>query len=476
MRLLKDSGILAALPKFVGLEFIAALLLLIAAFGCAWPEIKGMATTSLWQDELYTIDHFSSKGSRFVLTNYNTNNHIFFNLLNSLNSSEHCFEPLLARFWSFVFVTVTVIVAVGYHVWVGRPFEGSAQAFLLLANIRMLDLLLQARGYGFLALAALLCTILAWHYFRHASLVSLIAMPAVVFLATWTVPTFVLFGGGMLLAMLAYSRDRRWLVSGGCALIAICIVYWPVHSALLGDVTDYAALYGKQFANWNAISDLFSSYLFFEINAWLTLLIVVSVIVSLSHTRSRTAKTKASVCAAFCILFTLTVCLKMQTPPERTVAYLVVPFAFILITILADPLRRTAAKTVRVGTMTVIMLAALVFTWQWHRTFRFLPIESWRETAHRIEERFPKGTEVVAQFRPERLKAYLARDYPIVPKVDLLKFRAGRQIVVDSSFRAKSRFPVKVLPEGYRTETVPQRRGGMQRIYFIPFAPHPAAQ
>jgi len=26
---------------------------------------------------------------------------------------------------------------------------------------------------------------------------------------------------------------------------------------------------------------------------------------------------------------------------------------------------------------------------------------AWRETAHKIEDRFPKGTEVVAQFRPE---------------------------------------------------------------------------
>ena len=36
-----------------------------------------------------------------------------------------------------------------------RPLDGAALAFLLLANISNLDLLLQARGYGLSAFAAL---------------------------------------------------------------------------------------------------------------------------------------------------------------------------------------------------------------------------------------------------------------------------------------------------------------------------------
>jgi len=82
------------------LELILALLLVIAALIYTWPEIKGMATTSLWQDELYTIDGFSSKGPNYVMTNYSANNHLFFNILSSLTIGRHPFQPFSARFWS----------------------------------------------------------------------------------------------------------------------------------------------------------------------------------------------------------------------------------------------------------------------------------------------------------------------------------------------------------------------------------------
>lgn len=475
MRLLRNLRPLAAPLGVPVPELIISLLLSVAGLICAWPEIKGMATSSLWQDELYTIDEFSSHGAKFVLTHYNTNNHILFNLLNSFHARKDRYHPTLARSWSFVFATLAVAAAIGYHAWRRRLFEGSAQVFLLLANIRMLDLILQARGYGFLALAALLCSIIAWHYFRFESTLALVALPIVVFLGTWTVPTFVVFGGSLIVAILVYSRDLRWFVSGASALLAIGIAYWPVHSYLQRDITAYAGLYGREFATWNAINDLFSTFLFFGSGAWLTLLLLVLVIVRLSRSQPRRPRGKASVCLGFCILFTLVVVLKMQTPPERTVAYLVVPFAFVLITVIAEPLREAGASRAWLGTMIFTLVAALAFTWHFHRTFHFLPIEAWRETAQKVEAQFPEGTEVVATFRSERLKPYLNDDYPIVQKLDARKFTAGQQVVVDSAFWSKARFPTQVLPKGYQTETVPQRRGGMQRIYFMPVVPTSSA-
>jgi hypothetical protein len=44
-------------------EIGATIIVLAAAFVCAWPEVRGMAKTSLWQDELWTIARFSSKGN-----------------------------------------------------------------------------------------------------------------------------------------------------------------------------------------------------------------------------------------------------------------------------------------------------------------------------------------------------------------------------------------------------------------------------
>ena len=144
---------------FPDLELIAALLLLAAGLYLLGPRFGGMAKSSLWQDELHSIERYSSKGPVFTLTNYQEPNNItwFFNLLNSLTPGKEPFHPLRARFWSFVFVALMVVVSLLSHavdrirpIWMGPP-----SAFLLLANISNLDLLLQARGYGLLAFAAL---------------------------------------------------------------------------------------------------------------------------------------------------------------------------------------------------------------------------------------------------------------------------------------------------------------------------------
>jgi hypothetical protein len=455
-------------PKFMTLELILALLLVIAALIYAWPEIKGMATTSLWQDELYTIARFSSRGPNYVMTNYNANNHILFNILNSLTIGKHPFQPFSARFWSFVCLILTIAVTLLYYALARRPFDGGAQLFLLMTNVPAIDLALQARGYGFLAFGALLCTVLAWHYFRHPSLISLIGLPLVVWLATWTAPTFVFFGGGLLLVMLAYSRDRRWLVSGVCTLIAIVVVYWPVHAALLQSVNGYSEHWGKQFANWNAISDLLSNYLLFRSASWLTFSIAILVVIALCRGRVRSAKAKASLCAGSAILATLAICLNMGTPPQRTVAYLVAPIAFILVTVLTELFRKGVLRKFRLQMMTVAVAAAFGFALHAGKGFHFRPIEAWLETAHRIEKHFPKGTEVVAQFRPQWLRVYLSADYPLTNQLDTAKFISGKQIVLDSSFLPKDRFQIDKLPEGYALEMVPQRRGGKQTIYFWP--------
>jgi hypothetical protein len=455
-------------PKVMMLELILALLLVIAALIYAWPEIKGMATTSLWQDELYTIDGFSSKGPNYVMTNYSANNHLFFNILSSLTIGRHPFQPFSARFWSFVWLILTIAVTPLYYALARRPFDGGAQLFLLLANVPALDLALQARGYGFLAFGALLCMILAWQYFRRPSLISLIGLPLVVWLATWTVPTFVFFGGGLLLAMLAYSRDRRWLVSGVSALIAILVVYWPVHASALESVDSYSKIWGKQFANWNVISDLLSTFLLFQSANWITFSVAILVVIALCRGRARSAKAKASLCAGSAVLITLAICLKMGTPPQRSVAYLVVPIAFILVTVLTELSRKGVLRKFRLQMMTLVVVAAFAFVLHAGKGFHFRPIEAWLETAHRIEKHFPKGTEVVAQFRPEWLRVYLPADYPLTKKLDTAKFVTGKQIVVDSAFLPKDRFRIDQLPKGYALENVPQQRGGQQTIYFWP--------
>jgi hypothetical protein len=182
----------------------------------------------------------------------------------------------------------------------------------------------------------------------------------------------------------------------------------------------------------------------------------------------RTAQERASLCVGLSIFVMFVVCLKMETPVERTVAFTVVPFAFIAITFWDRFLRSRTPRLFRPFATSAVLVAVLTFSVHSLRTFHFRPIEAWRATARTIENHFPKGTEIVVQFRPQWLKAYLSADYPLTPNLDAPKFLAGEQIVVDPSFDPKAHFPVRDLPKGYLMKAVPQRRGGMQKIYFAP--------
>ena len=427
-----------------------------------------MATTSLWVDEIYTIQHWSSNGPLFTVTHYNSNNHIFFNLLNSVTPGQDRFNPIRARFWSAVFVTLAFLIIIVSQAAGRQVFEGSFQSFLFLANLSNLDLILQARGYGLLAFAALLCVILTWDYFRRPSLVPLVGMALTVWLGAWSVPTFLFFGGGLFVVLVIYTRDWRWLASGAFALMLIGLVYWPVLGTALQEARSYAALYGKQFGSWAVIGDIFSDYLCFGVSAWMTFLAVTLVMVLFLSGNIKKPAERASLCLGLAILLTFTVCLKMETTPKRAMAFTVIPFAFIATTLLARFLRSIASRRLRLGIMFGITITALVFAGHVQKTFRFLPLEAWLETARTIERHFPKGTEVVAQFRPHLLRAYLSADYPTAKQFDTAKFMAAKQIVVDSSFWAKMRFQIDKLPQGYAKRTVPQRRGGKQTIYFWP--------
>lgn len=459
-------------------EIGATILVLAAALVSAWPELQGMTTASLWQDELFSIEQYSSKGPLFVITHYHeANNHILFNLINSLTPGEDRFNPFFARFWSFAFVLLTVVLAMTAWGLAGLPFLGSLQVFLLLANMRNIDLLLQARGYGLLALIALSCALLTWDYFLQKSLFPLLVLPLLVWLGSWTVPTFAFFGGSLLLVLFIYSRDWRWLPAGAAALIGIIAAYWPVHRSLFGIARTYTAYWGKEFGNWSAISDTLTLYFLFGMGSWFTFLVFTILLIAVARSSLSSPANKAALCLGLAVLTTFILCLKMETAAKRTVAFLVVPLGFIALNLLRGCLRNDLRPRLAIAMTSGITAATIALALYLHATYRFIPIEAWRETARMIEKQFPKGTQVVATFRSRWIRIYLSDDYPIVKQLDKALFTARKQIVVDSSFAlpqenagqaSQSRFPVKTLPLGYRIETVPQIRGGSQRIYFSP--------
>jgi hypothetical protein len=120
---------------------------------------------SLWNDEVWSVVRYSGHGPIHVVTHYGSaNNHVFFNLVNALTPGAGSADPARARWWSIVAVlAMQVIVLVVF--WRRRWYLAGAVLFGLFATSpEWLDLTLQARGYGFLGLAALLSCTTLWRY------------------------------------------------------------------------------------------------------------------------------------------------------------------------------------------------------------------------------------------------------------------------------------------------------------------------
>jgi hypothetical protein len=443
--------------------------IILATILASCQEFYYLATTSLWQDELFSIAHYSAKGIAFTATHYEVpNNHILFNLLNAVIPGDFRFNPLRARCWSFLFVFVTLIAIVVYQLRRQRLFEGALQAFFLGGNLGMLDLLLQARGYSITAFTALSSTFFIYEYFRQPRTLPVAGLSIVAWLGTWAVPTFVLFAAPLFLVLLLFSRDWRWLISGCAAGVLIFLSYLPVARQLLHNSQSFAAHWGREFATWQAVADLFATYLFFHAAPWLTFLLITAVIVTfLSGWLPTEPAEQASYCVGIASALALTAALKLQTPFIRTLAFLALPVGFLIVTTGSRYVRRCRRDTQTYAILSIVVTVAAAGVLQ-ACIFTFRPIESWKETATAVESHFPKGTEVVTSFRPEWLRVYLDETYQIDSRFNRFAFLRGKQVVVDSAFWPKDRFPVKELPDGYAILRVPQRRGEYQRIYYWP--------
>jgi hypothetical protein len=96
-------------------------------------------------------------------------------------------------------------------------------------------------------------------------------------------------------------------------VLAVLLVYWPVASELLQHSAKYATVWGKQFANWNAIEEIFSRYLLFGARSWIAFLVTVGVPLNFTLGGVRTAQERASLCVGLSIFVMFVVCLKINT-------------------------------------------------------------------------------------------------------------------------------------------------------------------
>ncbi|HUU03109.1 MAG TPA: hypothetical protein VM425_16875 [Myxococcota bacterium] len=458
------------------LEVVASLLMIGFALTFLLPFVKVMSTSSLWNDELYSIMHFSSRGVIRTLTDYHVpNNHIFFNLLNALTPGSASFNPLRARIWSFIFVAASMLIGTIAFARRGRFFEGSLFFLVMAVNQSLLDLTLQARGYGLLCFCVVTTSLLVLSYLHNSGNLSLVLISLLTILGTWTIPTYIFFSGTLMLILFFQDRKPKLLVAGIITLLVVIALYAPVWSDLYNQTSTYSDNWGYQYGSWGAVCKTIRKYFlspFFGIafaadwNVYFFLLGVVTFPVIIWKPRDSTVQGVRILLIAVFVF--LAICRIMKTPAIRTTSFVVLPLAICLLIRFGNILRSSRVAILR---PLVFIIAATFFSlhsFNRARHFRFKPIENWMGVARFIERTFPKGTEISASFRNYYLRVYLDPAYMITKKFEQKKFAAGRQVCVDGDFFAKERFdPTEFSPSGIEIR-IPQRRGEFQKVCLSP--------
>ena len=123
----------------------------------AWPAWHFMATSSLFEDEIGNIAAYTSRGFIPAVSTYKlARNHVFY------NRPQHC--PAGRRFdrspqgaaGLFSFRHYRAALLVVYANNRGWLLAGLACAGLVAGNFSTLEVILEARGYGFIFLCAML--------------------------------------------------------------------------------------------------------------------------------------------------------------------------------------------------------------------------------------------------------------------------------------------------------------------------------
>jgi len=456
------------------ISYFLTLPILLLAVWHAVPLYQFMATSSLWQDELVTVEFFSSLGWHNAVTNYGApNNHVFFNFINALTpQGENPFLPGRARLWSFLATTAALGALYGCFARNRHWWAGAFIVWWAVLNQGLLQLCLQARGYGFTFLAAALSCWLAQNYLRSTSKPwpSMLALGLITALGTYSVPTYLAFGGGMMLVFLIISRDWRWIVIGVATLLLVFLLYLPVLEQMRTNAADYSNRWGEQYASLLAVRDTVNNYLLNgQAKSMTVLLLFPSLLAALYFgPGKRDETTRASLVVLGASLIFLACCLVIKTPLVRTTAFVAAPLLFASVAA-AQRLLALLPQRLRIPWLALLLLAAIGTTTLFVRsTRRFRPIDSWLETARKIEKTFPQGT-AIWQYPPKRqhINKYVSSDYPTVQAFDKNAFLEGKLIVVDAKCRQNDpKLSADFFPPETRVIETRQRHSKMTVYYF----------
>jgi len=466
-----------ARSDFISGELLTSLLFItiLTIYGLTY--LNAMATTSLWNDELYTIANFSSKGFTTSITDYHVaNNHIFFNVLNAITPFSDSYEPTRARFWSFLFVLSSLLVISIYYFGKKKYLEGSILLFSILANASILDLGLQARGYGFLFYCALSTSFLHAAYIQSDKTKYLILIGILAVLGTWTVPTYLFFAAPLMLVTFIYKRTAAVFLIGFSTAVVIVALHIPVFSEMLHQMGNYSDQWGKEYATISSVTKTYRKYLFTPVTRdWVIFLFLfITLVWPFIFGRKTTRKDKLVVLASqqmsISIILFFTVCLYLETPMIRTTSFMILPTLTLLVTMLSYVYRNRLTPKLRPFIYIPVSICLGYFVFGNINHFTFKPIENWKGVAEFIEFTLPVDMTIAASFRAHYLDMYLSDDYKIVEDISDLDFLQGSEAIVDGDFLKKDseRFNAADFSPIAAVIQIPQRRGGYQSVAFMP--------
>jgi hypothetical protein len=468
-----------------------------------------MATTGLWTDEIASVRDFRSAGLWTSLTHYPVpNNHIFFNALNSLIDWPDPYAPLAARGLSLTAMASVFSIGVIFLALRRSFLEAGLFAHLLFMNPELVDLGLQARGYGLLALLTLALSLFARDHVRHPERArGSLGMATAAVLGIWTVPTFVLFA----LPVMAFSLLRSWHarvlrardlgIAVGSAAVTL-LVHWPVADQMIEIQRIYARDWGTQFGSIDAVFEGLREYLLHEgtlvlgpndtaIALWC---VAVCALVFAPHRRDALgppdrpdeppgvrerrirsrlgaaplpAELDADQAAARVLLGgvigSIVLALLLETPPVRTIAPLVVAIVFAACLALGTKLPPIECRRARAWAALVLGLVLLPHDDRQVERFGFTPMESHLDVARFIDRALPGESAIAVPFRPDDLAVYLRKPHRFAPGL-----APAPAAVVHNGIDPDPAIASLVRDPRYVAIRFPQRRAGHQTLYVAP--------
>lgn len=470
--------------RIVALATAATLVLLL---GRAWGLVEVSARSSLWGDEITSIEMFSGRGLAVCLTDYSIpNNHVLFNALNSVLPGSGSFEPLRARIVSVSALAIGFVLAVFVLARRGAWLVGLTFGLAYLGDDRLLGVHLAARGYGMVALAAVLVCVLVWQYLeprgqvdsgRSRQMPVLVALAGSVVGGALTVPTFLFFGGSVLLSLFLLRRTWRHFFAGAIVFVTVVGYFGWLYVSNHGFAEAPAGFFEGEFHELSAVAKLAQRY---SLEGWhdgfravAALLMLAAPWMALKNSPRRATLW----CLWWGIVGSLVICLIMKRPLMHTVAHLLIPAGFLvglgLESLAGNLSQRPRWRWLPTALGSVLALFVAGSALRPRDPLSMWPVESWREIAETISAISGQpsvATSVWAPYRGNLLTHYLPEEIRVAAQPDESAQDSGGQFVVAS---AGTKYAGEVVEPGVLEPmavrlSVRQKANSLQRIGWNP--------